>query len=88
MDVRTWTTVSRLLDDALDLPASARPAWIETLGAEHEALKPQLRALLAQADVLGREAFLATLPKFEPAPLDCGLNLWEIAALPLRAPTA
>ena len=70
MDVRTWTTVSRLLDDALDLPASARPAWIETLGAEYEALKPQLRALLAQADVLGREAFLATLPKFEPAPLD------------------
>ncbi len=23
-----------------------------------------------------------------PAPLDCGLNLWEIAAMPLRAPTA
>jgi NADPH:quinone reductase-like Zn-dependent oxidoreductase len=23
-----------------------------------------------------------------PAPIDCGLNLWEIAALPLRAPTA
>ena len=23
-----------------------------------------------------------------PAPLECGLNLWEIAALPLRAPTA
>ena len=23
-----------------------------------------------------------------PAPLGCGLNLWEIAALPLRAPTA
>jgi NADPH:quinone reductase-like Zn-dependent oxidoreductase len=23
-----------------------------------------------------------------PAPLDCGLNLWELAALPLRAPTA
>jgi crotonyl-CoA carboxylase/reductase len=23
-----------------------------------------------------------------PAPLDCGLDLWEIAALPLRAPTA
>ena len=22
------------------------------------------------------------------APLDCGLNLWEIGALPLRAPTA
>ena len=24
----------------------------------------------------------------DPAPLDCGLNLWEMAALPLRAPTA
>ncbi len=23
-----------------------------------------------------------------PAPLDCGLSLWEVAALPLRAPTA
>lgn len=23
-----------------------------------------------------------------PAPLECGLNLWEIAAMPLRAPTA
>ena len=70
MDVKTWTTISRLLDDALNLPASACPAWIETLGAEHEALKPQLRARLARADVLGREAFLATLPKFESAPLD------------------
>jgi hypothetical protein len=53
MDVKTWTTISRLLDHALDLPASARPAWIETLGAEHEALKPQLRARLAQPDSRG-----------------------------------
>ncbi len=67
MDVRTWTTVSRLLDDALDLPASARPAWIETLGPEYEALKPRLRALLAQADGLDRASFLATLPKFDAA---------------------
>ncbi len=67
MDVRTWTTVSRLLDDALDLPASARPAWIDTLGPEYEALKPQLRALLAPADGLDRERFLATLPKFDAA---------------------
>lgn len=65
MDVRTWTTLSRLLDDALELPASARPAWIETLGPEYEAVKPRLRALLAQADGLDREAFLATLPKFD-----------------------
>lgn len=65
MDVRTWTTVSRLLDDALDLPASARPAWLGTLGPEYEALKPRLRALLGQAEGLDRESFLATLPKFD-----------------------
>jgi len=35
----------------------------------------------------GREAMVADW-QIIPAPLDCGLNLWEIAALPLRAPTA
>jgi len=34
------------------------------------------------------EAFVAGDWQLIPAPLDCGLNLWEIAALPLRAPTA
>jgi len=35
----------------------------------------------------GREAVVGDWQVI-PAPLDCGLNLWEIAALPLRAPTA
>jgi len=35
----------------------------------------------------GKEAVVADW-QLVPAPLDCGLNLWEIAALPLRAPTA
>lgn len=35
----------------------------------------------------GEEAVVADW-QILPAPLDCGLNLWEIAALPLRAPTA
>ena len=35
----------------------------------------------------GREAVVGDW-QIIPAPLDCGLNLWEIAALPLRAPTA
>jgi len=35
----------------------------------------------------GEEAVVADW-QLIPAPLDCGLNLWEIAALPLRAPTA
>lgn len=35
----------------------------------------------------GEEAVVADW-QIIPAPLGCGLNLWEIAALPLRAPTA
>jgi crotonyl-CoA carboxylase/reductase len=35
----------------------------------------------------GEEAVVADWQILK-APLDCGLNLWEIAALPLRAPTA
>jgi len=35
----------------------------------------------------GREAVVGDW-QIIPAPLDCGLNLWEMAALPLRAPTA
>jgi NADPH:quinone reductase-like Zn-dependent oxidoreductase len=35
----------------------------------------------------GKEAVVADW-QVVPAPLDCGLNLWEMAALPLRAPTA
>ncbi|HTY16896.1 MAG TPA: zinc-binding dehydrogenase [Myxococcota bacterium] len=35
----------------------------------------------------GEEAVVAEW-QLVRAPLDCGLNLWEIAALPLRAPTA
>lgn len=43
-----------------------------------------------QPDSIGWYAKEAVVGDWQiiPAPLDCGLNLWEIAALPLRAPTA
>ena len=43
-----------------------------------------------QPDSLGWYAEEAVVGEWQviPAPLDCGLNLWEIAAMPLRAPTA
>ncbi len=43
-----------------------------------------------QPDSIGWYAKEAVVAEWQliPAPLDCGLNLWEIAALPLRAPTA
>src|SRR5215510_3866079 len=43
-----------------------------------------------QPDSIGWYAEEAVVGEWQlvPAPLDCGLTLWEIAALPLRAPTA
>lgn len=43
-----------------------------------------------QPDSIGWYAEEAVVEEWQivHAPLDCGLNLWEIAALPLRAPTA
>jgi serine/threonine-protein kinase len=37
-----WPAFSTLLDEALDLPESERPAWLASLGAEHAAVRPWL----------------------------------------------
>lgn len=58
-------TLDRLLDTALDLPIDAREQWIESLPAEHDAIKPRLRALLARAVQVETSDFLDTLPKFD-----------------------
>jgi serine/threonine-protein kinase len=62
MDVAALATLSRLLDEALDLPPEARSTWIENLASEYEPLKPRLRRLLDDALVLGTSSGL-TLPK-------------------------
>jgi serine/threonine-protein kinase len=55
-----WEAVSTLLDEALDLDAEARAAWIEQIDATRPELAPLLRRLLAAhassetADVLRR----------------------------------
>lgn len=58
--------LSPLLDEALDLPDSAaRQRWLDRLGPEHEALKPMLVKLLADAGIssspLDRTSQLAAL---------------------------
>ena len=55
------STLSRLLDEALDLPPDARLAWLDRLPAEHAALRPQLAALLAEST--GPSGFLAGGPR-------------------------
>jgi len=59
-------SVSRLLDEALALDADARAAWLETLPAEHAALLPALRQMLARADT-SDSLLLDRLPRFSEA---------------------
>ena len=44
-----WPVLSPLLDEALDLPAQDRAAWLANLSQEHRRLRTALSALLANA---------------------------------------
>lgn len=46
LDLATLRALDRLLDDALDLPADRRGAWIGSLEGDDAALAPLLRDLL------------------------------------------
>ena len=71
-NVEVWTTLARLLDEALDLPTSERAQWLDRIPAEHETLKPRLRQLLEHALTLDRSDFLEGLPSLDglAAPAD------------------
>ncbi|MEN9420059.1 MAG: hypothetical protein RI988_3680, partial [Pseudomonadota bacterium] len=57
-----WQLLSRLLDEALALPAEARQAWLATLVPEAEHLRPQLRDLLKVQEAVETGTFLEALP--------------------------
>ncbi|HYS12969.1 MAG TPA: hypothetical protein VEN28_06635, partial [Burkholderiaceae bacterium] len=69
----TWTTLSKLLDDALDLLPAERAAWLEQYAQREPALAPTLQKLLAAhasdetADLLRQ---LPTLDLPDPATPD------------------
>jgi serine/threonine protein kinase len=58
-DAATWARVSPLLDEALDLPAADRAAWLAALqvNATHDAVL--VRGLLERQEAASREDFLA-----------------------------
>ena len=66
MDVSaaTWNTLSKLLDEALDLDPAARATWIEGLGATQPELAPVLRKLLAAHASSETTDLLQRLPAF------------------------
>ncbi len=57
-------TLSRLLDQMLDLPAEARAGWIDGLAGSHARLMPALRQMVARQAQVETSDFLETLPKF------------------------
>ncbi len=65
-----WPVLSRLLDEALDLPQHAHAQWLAQLAPANLPLQPLLRDLLARhaADETGD--FLRTLPKFTAVGVD------------------
>jgi serine/threonine-protein kinase len=68
IDRKTWLDLSRLLDEALDLPADQRAQWLNSLDPVHDALKQKLQRLLSRAEEAGTEDFLRRLPPVEGAP--------------------
>ena len=66
-----FATLRRLLDEALELPAAQRAAWLAALPAEHAALRTRLEGLLAHADDSTEDSTAAgrfTMPRLAPAP--------------------
>lgn len=59
----SWPVFNRLLDEALELPPGERLTWLEALGAEHDRLKPALRALLEKSSGAETRQWLSTLPR-------------------------
>jgi serine/threonine-protein kinase len=66
ISVSTWNTLSKLLDEALDLEPAARATWFERIRVTQPSLAPSVRKLLAAhassetADVLARLPTLAS----------------------------
>jgi eukaryotic-like serine/threonine-protein kinase len=62
IDAATWTLVSPLLDQALELPATDRAAWLARVRAERPEIVDLLQQLLADHDAAIASGFLDTSP--------------------------
>jgi serine/threonine-protein kinase len=58
-----WGEISALLDEALALPATERPGWLDALEGVHAGVKNTLRDLLDGYGKIESRDFLATLPR-------------------------
>ena len=67
IDPKQWPALSRLLDEALDLPLEAREQWLESLPAGARVHQEKLRKLLRHGIAAQSHDFLEVLPKL-PTP--------------------
>ena len=68
IDPVQWPALSRLLDQALEVPCGALEQWLATLSPGDAVHRSSLRELLRQRAVIETGEFLATLPKVTVAP--------------------
>jgi serine/threonine-protein kinase len=61
-----WEVVGPYLDQALELPAADRAAWIATLRSNDPSLADDLQALLDAQEALNGEGFLEQSPPIQP----------------------
>jgi Protein kinase domain/Tetratricopeptide repeat len=64
------STLSRLLDEALDLDPAQAEAWLAALPEGHRHLLPQLREMLAEHLSKGHAGFMSDGPKLAGGPVD------------------
>jgi tetratricopeptide (TPR) repeat protein len=67
IDPKQWPTLSRLLDEALEMAPEGREHWLESLPPSDIAYKEDLRTLLRHADGAGANEFLDILPDLKEA---------------------
>ena len=64
------STLSRLLDEALDLEPAQAQAWLAALPEANRHLLPQLREMLAEHLLQGHAGFMSDGPKLAGGPVD------------------
>ena len=64
------STLSRLLDEALDLESAQVEAWLAAVPEMHRHLLPQLREMLAEHQSQGHAGFMSAGPKLERGAVD------------------
>jgi tetratricopeptide (TPR) repeat protein len=70
VDPEEWATLSRLLDEALDVEGDARERWLEELAPAHAGYKDKLRALLRHDAGMETRGFRDVFPELVEAPGD------------------